>query len=331
MKLIAATIAVLSLCMAGCGGAGSSGSVESGSAGSGFHDSALGIDARLPAGWSARRARLGRGALRADLIAGSFRIPRTPVRDTTLCRSEGSILPPGGVGLLIYEHPGLDGARLAHLKNWFPPRPAHFHLGRPANQEGYYGFNIFFQDRRRALQAQVCVHRSVHFTEGRRRQAERFLNSLSFSAPKSVAVASGSATVTCDSGGPYIGSRRPGWRRLSAHAGPFGLSGAGREFRRIPRRERDGLFRTELPAIVEGHRAVTLWVQSGERKRVGIEVVAGDHRYARVSFVPCEDKSRTIWPVGLALLNRSPVTLRVRVGGSVGELKVGRIPVGSSS
>ncbi len=136
---------------------------------------------------------------------------------------------------------------------------------------------------------------------------------------------SGSATVTCDSGGPFIGSGKPGWRRLSAHAGPFGLSGAGREFRRIPRRERDGLLHTELPAIVEGHRAVTLWVPSGERKRVGIEVVAGDHRYARVSFVPCEDKPRTIWPTGLALLNRSPVTLRVRVGAWVGALKVGRV------
>jgi hypothetical protein len=331
MKLIAATVGVLALCLLGCGGAGSSESAESGSAGAEFHDSALGIDARLPVGWSARRARLGRGALREDLIAGSFRIPRTPVRHTTLCRSEGSIPPPGGVGVLIYEHPGLDGARLAHLKNWFPLRPAHFYLGRPANQEGYYGYNLFFQDRRRALQAQVCVHRGVPFAEGRRRQTERFLNSLSFSTPRSVAVASGSATVTCDSGGPYIGSGKPGWRRLSAHAGPFGLSGAGREFRRIPRRERDGLFHTELPAIVEGHRAVTLWVQSGERKRVGIEVVAGDHPYARVRFVPCEDKSRTIWPVGLALLNRSPVILRVRVGRSVGELRVGRVPAGSSS
>ncbi len=148
-----------------------------------------------------------------------------------------------------------------------------------------------------------------------------------FSAPRRSAIGSGSATVTCDSGGPYIGSGKPGWRRLSAHAGPFGLSGAGREFRRIPRRERDGLFHTELPAIVEGHRPVTLWVPSGERKRVGIEVVAGDHRYARVRFVPCEDKPRTIWPTGLALLNRAPVTLRVRVGAWVGALKVGRVPI----
>jgi hypothetical protein len=125
----------------------------------------------------------------------------------------------------------------------------------------------------------------------------------------------GTKTVTCDSGGAFIGSATPGWRSEAAHAGPFGLGGSGRDFGRGALSS-DGLYGTKMPALVEGHRAVVLEVPAGERRRAGIQLVGSSELgFARARFVPCRDKPRTIWPAGLVLRGRAPVTLLVRVGG----------------
>jgi hypothetical protein len=42
-----------------------------------------------------------------------------------------------------------------------------------------------------------------------------------------------------------------------------------------------------------------------------------------VTFKPCRNKPRTVWPGGLALAERKPITLEVVTGGSVKKLRVG--------
>jgi hypothetical protein len=135
-------------------------------------------------------------------------------------------------------------------------------------------------------------------------------------------LARGSRTVGC--GAAIIGSGRPHWRSLSAAAGPFGFFGAGRDFLRGSR-QADGLLHAKMPAIVEGGVPVTVVVRRAQRRRAGIEVVGG-HPYARVRFVPCRGKPRTVWPAGLALRSRAMVTLRVLVGSAPPlTLQVGRV------
>lgn len=135
----------------------------------------------------------------------------------------------------------------------------------------------------------------------------------------------GSRTLTC-ADLPFIGSATARWRRQASSAGPFGLSGSGRDFRRGAL-SADGLYRTKTPAIVEGHRAVELIVPASERDQMGFDLVSRGGPYARVKFVPCSDKPRTIWAAGLVLRDRSPVVLDVRVAGvSVGAIHIGRLP-----
>lgn len=143
---------------------------------------------------------------------------------------------------------------------------------------------------------------------------------------------SGSTKVACEGNGAFIGSGEPGWRQDAADAGPFGLSGSGRHINPIHgSRSDDGLLHVTMPALLEGHRATELVVPASERDRVSIEVVVArkdypGHPYHRVTFVPCDDKPRTIWPAGLVFRERSPgtVSLRVRVGDWTGTLRVGR-------
>lgn len=146
-------------------------------------------------------------------------------------------------------------------------------------------------------------------------------------ATKHGLIGAGSKTLTCHDP-VFIGSGRPAWRRQSSFAGPFGLFGGGRDFRTLGHRYPDGKFRTKMPAIVEGHQRVELRVPPRERRRVGIDVVSRSTGgpYARVSFVPCTTKPRTIWPAGLVLRDRSPVTLQVWVETNpIGTISVGRI------
>lgn len=131
VKAAVTILLTLGLGLAGCGG-GASGSDPPRREATGFHDSLLGIGARVPAGWSARGARFGARQLRLDLIASSSRIPTppgsslTPSSHLSPCRSNGGAPPPGEVGVLLYEHPGLDGAGLARHETWFSSRPERF-------------------------------------------------------------------------------------------------------------------------------------------------------------------------------------------------------------
>lgn len=184
MRLFAAVSLALSMLSLGCGGDNN----VIADRGAAFPDPHLGVSAHLPAGWHVRRARFGDG-MREDLIAASFPLPRpgrpeTPSRDSSVCPAHLR-LPPGGVGLSLIEYPKFNGPRVAQFKGWFVPRPRHFHLGRPTNQEGYDGFNIHFQDHGRALQALVCVH-TGEFSDRRRRQTERFLDSLRFELARKI-------------------------------------------------------------------------------------------------------------------------------------------------
>jgi hypothetical protein len=66
---------------------------------------------------------------------------------------------------------------------------------------------------------------------------------------------------------------------------------------------------------------VVLRVPREERGKVGL--VYGPIRFVRsieeaskqVTFRPCADKPRTVWPGGLALASLQPITLEVLVGG----------------
>lgn len=144
--------------------------------------------------------------------------------------------------------------------------------------------------------------------------------------PDSKPIARGAAVLTCDTY-PFIGSGPADWRRDSAHAGPLGLGGSGRDFTsgQLGPRAEDGLYHVKIPVLLEGHRPAVLSVPLASRSRVGIETVSSDRPLASVTLRPCPDKPRTIWAAGLALRGRSPVTLEVRVGARLLTLEVGRI------
>ena len=138
-------------------------------------------------------------------------------------------------------------------------------------------------------------------------------------------IGSGSTKQTCRTP-HFIGSGPPDWRRLSTHLGPFGLTPSRDHRYQTGPREPDGLFHVKTPALVEGHRPVELQVPPAERNRIGLEVVKPGGPYARVIFVPCQSKPRTIWGAGLVLRDRKPVTLGVRVGSAwIGAIRLSRI------
>jgi pimeloyl-ACP methyl ester carboxylesterase len=124
-------------------------------------------------------------------------------------------------------------------------------------------------------------------------------------------------TAKCQSA--TIGSGTPDWRKKSAVAGPLGLFGAGRDFSNATRIG-PGTLQTKIPAFVAESRRTALVVPAAERGRIGLlwghAAVAGNIRrigdaFGRVVFAPCVDKPRTVWPGGLLLADRSPVTLTV--------------------
>ena len=114
--------------------------------------------------------------------------------------------------------------------------------------------------------------------------------------------------VTFDGPGPAD------WRRDSLSIGPFGLAGPG------PGPDFDegalegGLLTVKTPTMVAGHRPVTISVPKAQRYRAGILGVHPRPAYASVTYVPCDDKPRTVFAAGFLLRGRRPVTLLVRVG-----------------
>jgi hypothetical protein len=83
-----------------------------------------------------------------------------------------------------------------------------------------------------------------------------------------------------------------------------------------------------MPVIVEGRKAVTLSIAAGDSSHARIQAPTSPpwvpHRVIR--FVPCGDRSRTVWPAGLLLRSRHVVTLTVRQSGEPNRtLHVGRV------
>lgn len=135
----------------------------------------------------------------------------------------------------------------------------------------------------------------------------------------------GKATaVTAGCGDAIIGSGKPDYRRHSTSTGSFSLFGGGRDFANATRTGK--VFVTKIPAVVAGH--VTVRVSVDPRKA---GLLYGPVHTARrvedgaatVTFVPCKDKSRTVWPGGLVLAARAPVTVRVTAAGRKSSIRVG--------
>ena len=76
----------------------------------------------------------------------------------------------------------------------------------------------------------------------------------------------------------------------------------------------DGLLTVKTPTMVAGHRRVTISIPAAERYRVGILGVHPRPAYASVTYVPCDDKPRTVFAAGFLLRDHRPVTLLVKVG-----------------
>lgn len=114
--------------------------------------------------------------------------------------------------------------------------------------------------------------------------------------------------ITFDGPGPAD------WRKHSLWIGPFGLAGPrpGPDFDRGA--HEGGLLLLKTPTMVAGHRPVTISVPEAQRYRVGILGVHRRPAYASVTYVPCDDKPRTVFAAGFLLRDRRPVNLLVRVG-----------------
>jgi hypothetical protein len=114
--------------------------------------------------------------------------------------------------------------------------------------------------------------------------------------------------ITFDGPGPAD------WRKRSLSIGPFGLAGPGPGPDFDQGAFEDGLLTVKTPTMVAGHRPVTISVPEAQRYRVGILGVHPRPAYASVTYVPCDDKPRTVFAAGFLLRDRRPVTLLVQVG-----------------
>ena len=132
-----------------------------------------------------------------------------------------------------------------------------------------------------------------------------------------------SEKVTCDEA--IIGSGHHDWRRISSTVGPFALPAF--RFRFAYRSSSDGLFHSKLMALVVGHDPITVTVPARLVQRVGLEYgYRNDYKVAAsVTFFPCPDKPRTIWPGGLVFERREPLALAVASSRPLGLLHLGRI------
>ena len=133
--------------------------------------------------------------------------------------------------------------------------------------------------------------------------------------------------VVARCGDAIIGSGDPQWRRHSTVAGDFGLFGSGRDFQRASRI--GDVFQAKIPAILESRQRAVLLVPPAERGRVGLlygpakQADSVGQAPSQVTFDPCTDQRRTVWPGGLVLASRKPVTLRVTHDGRTRTLRVG--------
>jgi hypothetical protein len=141
-------------------------------------------------------------------------------------------------------------------------------------------------------------------------------------APKA-AIGHGSSTRGCD-GVVFDGPGPPDWRRDSDWIGPFGLAGGAHGPDFSIGSFTDGRLEIKTPTLVAGHRPVTISLPRDELGRAGILALDSERAYTSVTYVPCEDKPRTVFPAGFVLRDRRPVTLLVEVGdGPARKLVVG--------
>lgn len=140
------------------------------------------------------------------------------------------------------------------------------------------------------------------------------------------------ATASCDEASASTDPQWQ-WRDKARTAGPFGLYGPGRKLPANLLVERpDGSFGAKIPAILEGHRAVALRVPERNQDRVRLDYgdlttdVTFEEGLTEIVFEPCEDRTRTAWPGGLAVKSRRAVTVTVQVEGWSGPrpLRVGK-------
>jgi hypothetical protein len=140
--------------------------------------------------------------------------------------------------------------------------------------------------------------------------------------PTGSTLAVGSKVRDCDI--VFDGPGPADWRKRSLSIGPLGLAGPGPGpdfgaglFDR-------GLLTVKTPTLVAGHRPVTISVPEAQRDRVGILGVHPRPAYASVTYVPCDEKPRTVFAAGFLLRDRRAVTLLVQVGsGPVRALRLG--------
>lgn len=131
-------------------------------------------------------------------------------------------------------------------------------------------------------------------------------------SPNRPKLAVGSKLRDCDI--TFDGPGPADWRKHSLWIGPFGLAGPspGPDFDEGALE--GGLLTVKTPTMVAGHRPVTISVPEAQRYRVGILGVHPRLAYASVTYVPCDDKPRTVFAAGFLLRGRRPVTLLVQVG-----------------
>jgi hypothetical protein len=128
-------------------------------------------------------------------------------------------------------------------------------------------------------------------------------------------LAVGSKVRDCDI--VFDGPGPADWRKHSLWIGPFGLAGRGPRHRGPDFDEgtpQGDLLLLKTPTMVAGHRPVTISVPDGQRHRVGILGVHPRPAYASVTYVPCDDRPRTVFAAGFLLRDLGPVTLLVQVG-----------------
>jgi hypothetical protein len=125
------------------------------------------------------------------------------------------------------------------------------------------------------------------------------------------ALAVGAKVRDCDV--TFAGPGPADWRRRSLSLGPYGLPGRSGPNFDVGIFE-DGLLTVKTPTMIAGHRRVTILVPRGERRRAGILGVHPRPAYASVTYVPCDDRPRTVFAAGFLLRDRQPLTILVQVG-----------------
>jgi pimeloyl-ACP methyl ester carboxylesterase len=121
-----------------------------------------------------------------------------------------------------------------------------------------------------------------------------------------------------------IGPGRPNWRKRSIVAGRFGLARGDFGTAQVV----NGILVAKRMALVAGREKVVLRVPAAERSRVRLNYGLlrnldsfGDGP-VQITFAPCPDKPRTVWPGGLMLQDRRPVKLEVVGGGKTTVIRV---------